>query len=103
METPESWIDNNKVGFPTWVSKLLIDSVDKIKQLASIKTSDTLFPHQRLIRDYLQAGSPYRRLLLYHGLGVGKTRTSIGVAELLLNSKNESSCNITIIETKFYS
>ena len=29
------------------------------------------------------------KLLLYHGLGVGKTRTSIGVAELLLNSKNK--------------
>lgn len=89
LETPESWMNNNKVGFPTWVSKLLMNSVDKSKQLASIKTSDTLFPHQRLIRDYLQAGSPYRGLLLYHGLGVGKTRTSIGVAELLLNSKNK--------------
>ena len=89
LETPESWLNNNKVGFPTWVSKLFMKSVDKSKQLESIKTSDTLFPHQRLIRDYLQAGSPYRGLLLYHGLGVGKTRTSIGVVELLLNSKSK--------------
>lgn len=89
LETPESWMNNNKVGFPTWVSKLFMKSVDKSKQLESIKTSDTLFPHQRLIRDYLQAGSPYRGLLLYHGLGVGKTRTSIGVVELLLNSKSK--------------
>ncbi len=89
LETPESWMNNNKVGFPTWVSKLFMKSVDTSKELAKIKTSDTLFPHQRLIRDYLQAGSPYRGLLLYHGLGVGKTRTSIGVVELLLNSKSK--------------
>ena len=24
LETPESWMNNNKVGFPTWVSKLLM-------------------------------------------------------------------------------
>lgn len=96
LETPESWMNNNKVGFPTWVSKLFMKSVDKSKELAKIKTNDTLFPHQRLIRDYLQAGSPYRGLLLYHGLGVGKTRTSIGVAELLLNSKSKEKALVVL-------
>lgn len=96
LETPESWMNNNKVGFPKWVSKLFMKSVDKSKQLAKIKTNDTLFPHQRLIRDYLQVGSPYRGLLLYHGLGVGKTRTSIGVAELLLNSKSKEKALVVL-------
>ena len=96
LETPESWMNNNKVGFPTWVSKLFMKSVDKSKELAKIITNDTLFPHQRLIRDYLQAGSPYRGLLLYHGLGVGKTRTSIGVAELLLNSKSKEKALVVL-------
>jgi hypothetical protein len=52
-------------------------------------TSDrmSLFPHQRFIRDYLQYKSPYRGLLVYHGLGVGKSCSSIAAAEMLLNFK----------------
>jgi hypothetical protein len=46
-----------------------------------------LFPHQRFIRDYLQYKSPYRGLLLYHGLGVGKSCSSIAAAEMLMNYK----------------
>ena len=36
-----------------------------------------LFSHQKIVRDYLQVESPYRGLLLYHGLGVGKTCAAI--------------------------
>ena len=32
----------------------------------------TFFNHQKLVRDYLQNQTPYRGLLLYHGLGVVK-------------------------------
>ena len=46
-----------------------------------------LFSHQKFIRDYMQYKSPYRGLLVYHGLGVGKTCTSIAAAELLMNFK----------------
>ena len=44
-------------------------------------------PHQELVRDYLAAYTPYRGLLLYHGLGSGKTCSSIGIAEGLKGSK----------------
>ena len=37
--------------------------------------------HQLIIRDFLTETSPYRGLLLYHGLGSGKTCTAIGVSE----------------------
>ena len=40
-----------------------------------------LFTHQKLVRDYIQNNSPYRGILLFHGLGVGKTCASIGIAE----------------------
>lgn len=33
------------------------------------------FSHQKLVRDFMQNQSPYRGLLLFHGLGVGKTRS----------------------------
>jgi hypothetical protein len=47
-----------------------------IKQLA---------PIQRLVRDFLQGSSPYRGLLIYYGLGVGKTQTAISIANAIEN------------------
>jgi len=41
------------------------------------------FYYQKLVRDYLAYFSPYRGLLVYHGLGTGKTCTSIAAAEAL--------------------
>ena len=46
-----------------------------------------LLPHQKVVRDYLLIETPYRGLLLYHGLGSGKTCSSIAVAESLLSTK----------------
>lgn len=85
LVTPDEWMNNNKAGFPKWMTKTFLKYTDK----TTTDDSDSLFPHQRMIRDYLQMGSPYRGLLLYHGLGVGKTRTSMGVSELLLNSQQK--------------
>lgn len=42
-----------------------------------------LFHYQKFVRDYLSRGTPYRGLLLYHGLGSGKTCASIAAAEAL--------------------
>ena len=47
----------------------------------------TLLTHQKLVRDYLNLYSPYRGLLLYHGLGSGKTCTSIAIAEGMKSSR----------------
>jgi hypothetical protein len=41
----------------------------------------SLMTHQKIVRDYLSLYTPYRGLLLYHGLGSGKTCTSIAIAE----------------------
>ncbi len=43
----------------------------------------TNFYYQKFVRDYLSRGTPYRGLLVYHGLGTGKTCTSIAAAEAL--------------------
>jgi len=45
-----------------------------------------LFPYQKIIRDYLLIETPYRGVLLYHGLGSGKTCSSIAVAEALMST-----------------
>ena len=41
----------------------------------------SLLLHQKIVKDYLNLYSPYRGLLLYHGLGSGKTCSSIAIAE----------------------
>jgi hypothetical protein len=46
-----------------------------------------LLTHQKIVRDYLNLFTPYRGLLLYHGLGAGKTCTSIGIAEGMKSDK----------------
>jgi hypothetical protein len=52
------------------------------------ETSDfSLLIHQKIIRDYINVFSPYRGLLLYHGLGSGKTCSSIAIAEGLKTSR----------------
>jgi len=51
------------------------------------KAPKELFPYQKLVRDYLLIETPYRGLLLYHGLGSGKTCSSIAVAESLMSNK----------------
>ena len=40
-----------------------------------------LAPHQSFVRNFLSFQTPYNSLLLYHGLGSGKSLTAIGVSE----------------------
>jgi hypothetical protein len=41
----------------------------------------SLMTHQQIVKEYLNIYTPYRGLLLYHGLGSGKTCSSIAIAE----------------------
>ena len=40
-----------------------------------------LMPHQMFVKNFLSFQTPYNALLLYHGLGTGKTCSAIGIAE----------------------
>ena len=40
-----------------------------------------LAPHQQFVRNFLSFNTPYNSLLLYHGLGTGKTCSAISVSE----------------------
>ena len=40
-----------------------------------------LNPHQKIIRNFMSNETPYNGLLLFHGLGTGKTCSSIQVCE----------------------
>ena len=54
-----------------------------IKTQAEIlsKADFELAPHQAFVRNFLSFQTPYNSLLLYHGLGSGKTCSAIGVCE----------------------
>lgn len=65
-----------------------LDEEDKNIDLCTQRTGTgrELFPYQKIIRDYLKIETPYRGLLVYHGLGSGKTCSAIAVAESLLTT-----------------
>jgi len=54
-----------------------------IKEYADIlsKADFEISPHQAFVRNFMSFQTPYNSLLLYHGLGTGKTFSSIGVCE----------------------
>ena len=44
------------------------------------------YPYQKFIREYMRMASPYRGILVYHGLGSGKTCTAIATSEALFST-----------------
>jgi hypothetical protein len=56
---------------------------EDIKKQADIlaKADFELQPHQAFVKNFISFQTPYSSLLLYHGLGSGKTCSAIGVCE----------------------
>jgi len=56
---------------------------ENIKKYADMlaKADFELSPHQMFIKNFMSSQTPYNSLLLYHGLGSGKTLSAIGVCE----------------------
>lgn len=59
--------------------------------------------HQKVVTDYLNLYSPYRGLLIYHGLGSGKTCTSIAVAEGMKSEKQVIVLTPASLKSNFFS
>ena len=88
---------NNRKKFVNFINSYFSEHRDEIlNDQLSISCDDVgkddnsefkLLIHQKIVRDYLNLYSPYRGLLLYHGLGSGKTCSSIAIAEGMKSSK----------------
>jgi len=85
---------NNRQVFVNFIDAYLKERTqgpqETIRTCADLgdKSRDTtLLQHQLVVKEYLSLYTPYRGLLLYHGLGSGKTASSIAVAEGLKSSK----------------
>jgi len=57
-------------------NKSIMEEAEKLCQ-----ASFELSPHQLFVKNFLSFQTPYNTLLLYHGLGTGKTCSAIGIAE----------------------
>ena len=87
-----SYYMNNREIFTAFVNSLFKPYRDELQDdeasalsceaLREAKTGKfSLLTHQKIVRDYLNVYTPYRGLLLYHGLGSGKTCSSVAIAE----------------------
>lgn len=58
-----------------------IKDVEEYSNILNNATSFELQPHQLFVKNFLSSETPYNSLLLYHGLGSGKTCSAIGICE----------------------
>ena len=58
-----------------------IHNVQKYGNFLCHEKEFELMPHQLFVRNFLSSQTPYNSLLLYHGLGTGKTCSAISVCE----------------------
>ena len=91
-----SYYMNNREIFVNFINSLFEPYRKELEDDTSIISCDTigsgsdsfsLLTHQQIVRDYINLYTPYRGLLLFHGLGSGKTCTSIAIAEGMKNNK----------------
>jgi hypothetical protein len=85
---------NNREKFVNFINQLFMTYHAEIADQKETISCDpeknkefSLLTHQKIVRDYLNIYTPYRGLLLYHGLGSGKTCSSIAIAEGLKTHK----------------
>jgi hypothetical protein len=64
-------------------TKMDVDNAKNVEKEADIlcNAQIELAPNQQFVRNFLSVETPYNSLLLYHGLGTGKTCSAISVAE----------------------
>jgi hypothetical protein len=87
-----SYYMNNRKKFVSFINSIFepykreLDNLENTITCESMEQGNdsskiSLLIHQQIVRDYLNLHTPYRGLLLYHGLGSGKTCSSIAIAE----------------------
>lgn len=95
-EEPEPYYPEDRKGFTRYIKsrykpftlppRLLTKTIDPN---ACSSTELQTYKYQAFVREYMRQASPYRGVLVYHGLGSGKTCTSIAAAEALYSQDNK--------------
>tara|TARA_A100001037_G_C15147659_1_gene637217 strand:+ start:633 stop:4226 length:3594 start_codon:yes stop_codon:yes gene_type:complete len=68
-------VSQHRKAYVKWVNE------EFYKRLEKLNPESSLNIFQKLVQNYLGLETPYRGLLVYHGLGTGKTATAISLAE----------------------
>ena len=86
-------ITKKKEFFDTAVEKITREQIENIEaesnKLCDVNREFELAPHQMFVRNFLSFQTPYNSLLLFHGLGTGKTCSSISVCEEMRSYYNQ--------------
>ena len=91
-EMPDTFYPINRFGFASATTQAYENytlpppaapNPERCADIASSTKEVKRFMYQRFVRDYMQSRSPYRGMLVYHGLGSGKTCTAVGTAEAM--------------------
>ena len=72
-------------------------NIKEISQMICENTEFELEPHQMFVRNFMSFQTPYNGLLLFHGLGTGKTCSSISVCEEMRTYLQQIGVNKRII------
>ena len=110
VKAPSYYMNNRKIFIQkltelfTPHKKEILNIQDKVS-CDNRSTSDVfnLLTHQKIVRDYLNLYTPYRGLLLYHGLGSGKTCSSIAIAEGMKSNKKVFVLTPASLKMNFFS
>jgi hypothetical protein len=91
----------SRLGFQTQILNVFSDFIkvpevgekpdfDACKKLGSSAQQQVeMYEYQQFVREYVRQATPYRGLLVYHGLGSGKTCSAIAAAEALFSVNNK--------------
>ena len=91
----KEYVSIQRKAFIDWLNKDFYQNIFKQKE-------DTLLNIQQIfVKNYLSLDAPYRGLLVYHGLGSGKTATAISTAEGLSENMNITTLLPASLETNF--
>ena len=111
IKAPQYYLNNREI-FVNFINTLFLPYKEEIEQEGSKLTCDSLkqkkskdfslMTHQKLVRDYMNLYTPYRGILLFHGLGAGKTCGSIAIAEGMKNDKKVFVLTPASLKTNYF-
>jgi len=81
-EVPTAYVPQTRRGFANFI-KTTYKEFQLPNGPITIPEGEKYYPYQKFVRDYMRKESPYRGILVYHGLGSGKTCTAIAASEAL--------------------